>query len=109
VLLKGVNDDIATLEALMRCFVENRIKPYYLHQGDLAPGTAHFRTSIEDGQKLMRALRKRASGLCQPHYMLDIPGGYGKVPLNPCYAQDEGPHFSITDPHGKRHIYKKEG
>ena len=85
VLLRGVNDDAATLEALMRAFVECRIKPYYLHHGDLAPGTSHFRTSIEDGQALMRALRGRVSGLAQPTYVLDIPGGYGKVPVGPGY------------------------
>ncbi len=81
VLLKGVNDDIDTLMALMRAFVECRIKPYYLHHADLAPGTAHLRTSIESGQRLAEELRRRASGLCQPAYMLDIPGGAGKVPI----------------------------
>ena len=85
VLLRGVNDDAATLEALMRAFVECRIKPYYLHHGDLAPGTAHLRTTLEQGQALMRALRGRVSGLCQPDYVLDIPGGHGKVPVGPDY------------------------
>ena len=86
VLLRGVNDDAATLEALMRAFVECRIKPYYLHHADLAPGTSHFRTTIEDGQALMRALRGRVSGLAQPTYVLDIPGGYGKIPVGPGYV-----------------------
>jgi lysine 2,3-aminomutase len=85
VLLRGVNDDAATLEALMRAFVECRIKPYYLHHGDLAPGTAHLRTTLEQGQQLMRALRGRVSGLCQPDYVLDIPGGHGKSPVGPNY------------------------
>jgi lysine 2,3-aminomutase len=85
VLLRGVNDDVATLEALMRAFVECRIKPYYLHHGDLAPGTAHLRTTLAQGQELMRALRGRVSGLCQPHYLLDIPGGHGKAPVGPNY------------------------
>ncbi|HEX7791681.1 MAG TPA: lysine-2,3-aminomutase-like protein, partial [Afipia sp.] len=80
VLLRGVNDDAATLAALMRGFVECRIKPYYLHHGDLAPGTAHLRTTLEDGQRLMRQIRGRVSGLCQPDYVLDIPGGHGKAP-----------------------------
>ena len=75
VLLRGVNDDARTLEALMRAFVECRIKPYYLHHADLAPGTSHFRTTIAEGQALMRALRGRVSGLAQPAYVLDIPGG----------------------------------
>ena len=64
VLLRGVNDDPAVLEALMRSFVECRIKPYYLHHGDLAPGTAHLRTTVAQGQELMRSLRGRVSGLC---------------------------------------------
>lgn len=85
VLLRGVNDDAATLEALMRALVASRIKPYYLHQGDLAPGTSHLRTTIADGQALMRGLRGRVSGLCQPDYVLDIPGGHGKSPIGPAY------------------------
>ena len=75
VLLKGINDDVETLAALMRGFVEAGVKPYYLHHGDLAPGTGHFRTTLAEGQALMKALRGRLSGLCQPTYVLDIPGG----------------------------------
>jgi lysine 2,3-aminomutase len=89
VLLRGVNDDVETLSALMRAFVECRIKPYYLHHGDLAPGTSHFRTTIAEGQALMRALRGRVSGLAQPAYVLDIPGGYGKVPAGPNYVGED--------------------
>jgi lysine 2,3-aminomutase len=85
VLLRGVNDNAAALEALMRAFVECRIKPYYLHHGDLAPGTAHLRTTLARGQELMRNLRGRVSGLCQPEYVLDIPGGHGKAPVGPNY------------------------
>jgi lysine 2,3-aminomutase len=80
VLLKGVNDDAATLGALMHAFVECRIKPYYLHQMDPAPGTSHFRTTIEHGQELMRDLRRYHSGLCQPTYVVDVPRE-GKVPV----------------------------
>ncbi len=101
VLLAGINDDPQTLGALMRAFVETRIKPYYLHQADLAPGTSHLRTSIEEGQILMRAMRGTVSGLCQPTYILDIPGGYGKVPIGPDYITDGG----IEDPAGRRHPY----
>ena len=106
VLLRGVNDDAATLEALMRAFVECRIKPYYLHHADLAPGTSHFRTSIEQGQTLMRALRGRVSGLAQPTYVLDIPGGYGKVPAGPGYVDmcaDAG--AVVEDIKGEKHEY----
>lgn len=85
VLLKGVNDTPTILEALFRALVRARVKPYYLHQGDLAPGTSHFRTTIKEGQRLMRALRGSVSGLCQPTYMVDPPDGSGKQPIGPCY------------------------
>jgi lysine 2,3-aminomutase len=103
VLLRGVNDDAETLGALMRALVESRIKPYYLHHADLAPGTAHLRTTIAEGQELMRALRGRYSGLCQPAYMLDIPGGHGKSPIGPNYLSKDG--SEVEDFSGQRHIY----
>jgi lysine 2,3-aminomutase len=110
VLLRGVNDDAATLEALMRTFVECRIKPYYLHHGDLAPGTAHLRTSLAAGQALMRTLRGRVSGLCQPEYVLDIPGGFGKAPVGPGYlsAAPDDPsatRYRVIDYCGDVHGY----
>jgi len=110
VLLRGVNDNAATLEALMRAFVECRIKPYYLHHGDLAPGTAHLRTTLEQGQQLMRALRGRVSGLCQPDYVLDIPGGHGKSPVGPNYlsqAREADPEsrYRVVDYCGDVHLY----
>ena len=101
VLLRGVNDDPASLGALMRAMVETRIKPYYLHHGDLAPGTAAMRTTLEDGQALMRAIRGDLSGLCQPTYVLDIPGGYGKAPVGPVYVDGD----AVTDPWGETHLY----
>jgi lysine 2,3-aminomutase len=103
VLLRGVNDDAETLGALMRELVEIRIKPYYLHHADLAPGTAHLRTGIAEGQALMRALRGRYSGLCQPAYVLDIPDGYGKSPIGPNYLSDDG--LVVEDFNGQRHRY----
>lgn len=111
VLLRGVNDEAATLEALMRAFVENRIKPYYLHQGDLAPGTGHLRTSVAEGQALMRSLRGRLSGLAQPTYVLDIPGGHGKVPVGPGYLREAADGLQVTDPNGREHAYppKRDG
>jgi lysine 2,3-aminomutase len=103
VLLKGVNDDPATLEALMRAFVETRVKSYYLHHPDLAPGTGHFRLTLGEGQALVRALRGRVSGLCQPAYVLDIPGGHGKAPVGPCALDlDAG---TVEDRNGVRHLY----
>jgi lysine 2,3-aminomutase len=111
VLLRGVNDDATTLEELMRSFVECRIKPYYLHHGDLAPGTAHLRTTLEAGQALVAQLRGRISGLCQPEYVIDIPGGFGKVPVGPNYlsrdaADVSGPaRYRVTDYCGEVHLY----
>jgi lysine 2,3-aminomutase len=99
VLLKGVNDDPSTMADLMRTFVALRIKPYYLHHADQAPGTAHFRTTIAEGQALMRALRGRVSGLAQPTYVLDIAGGVAKVPVGPSYLSDD----SVRDPDGTPH------
>ena len=104
VLLRGVNDDPEILATLMRTFVEMRIRPYYLHHGDLAPGTAHFRVTLDEGRRLMRALRGRISGLCQPTYVLDIPGGFGKIPVGPDYVGMDG--RSVTDPWGATHDYR---
>ena len=109
VLLAGVNDTPEALGGLMRACVECRIKPYYLHHGDLAPGTSHLRTDIATGQRLMRALRGRWSGLCQPTYVLDIPGGHGKSPVGPGYiAGDGSEHFVVEDFNGRRHAYPPE-
>lgn len=105
VLLKGVNDDATTLEQLFRQLVRNRVKPYYLSHPDLAPGTGHFRVSIAAGQALMRRLRGRVSGLCQPTYILDIPGGYGKVPVGPTYLRDGADGMLVEDPCGNHHPY----
>jgi lysine 2,3-aminomutase len=87
VLLRGVNDDEAALEDLLRAMLAARVKPYYLHQLDPAPGTARFHVPIEEGRRLLRALRGRVTGLAWPTYVLDIPGGHGKVPLGPDYVE----------------------
>ena len=107
VLLRGVNDDAAVLEALFRGLVAMRVKPYYLHHADLARGTAHFRTGIAAGQRLVRSLRGRVSGLCQPAYVLDIPGGYGKVPITPCAVTTDGSSggWTVEDWAGVQHAY----
>lgn len=106
VLLKGVNDDPAVLAELMRAFVETRIKPYYLHHPDLAPGTSHFRLTIDEGQRIVAALRGNVSGLCQPTYVLDIPGGHGKAAIarNAAEKTRDG-CYSVSDFNGNDHIY----
>ncbi|HEY6981312.1 lysine-2,3-aminomutase-like protein [Reyranella sp.] len=105
VLLAGINDDVATLCELMRALVSARVKPYYLHHPDLVRGTGHFRISIKRGQALMKALRGRLSGLAQPTYVLDVPGGHGKVPVGPAYLGDDPGALLVEDAFGRRHRY----
>ncbi len=107
VLLRGVNDSRAALLALFCKLQDNRVKPYYLHHCDLARGTGHFRTTIAEGRALMASLRGHLSGAALPAYVLDIPGGFGKVPVS-------GDHFTpgprpgqwqVTDWQGRVHVY----
>jgi len=100
VLLRGVNDSAAALEGLFRAMVAHRMKPYYLHQLDPAPGTARFHVPIEEGRALMEALRGRVTGLAWPTYVLDIPGGHGKVPIGPDYRLEDG---VVRDTSGRAH------
>jgi lysine 2,3-aminomutase len=106
VLLRGVNDTPESLESLMRAFVESRVKPHYLHHGDLARGTSHFRVPIARGQALLRRLRGRSSGLCQPNYVLDLPGGHGKVPVGPSFANRHADDWMLEDFRGQWHAYR---
>jgi lysine 2,3-aminomutase len=100
VLLRGVNDNPAALEALFRAMIAHRVKPYYLHSLDAAPGTARFHVPIEEGRRLLESLRGRVTGLAWPTYVFDIPGGYGKVPIGPDYLDDDG---AVRDPQHRRH------
>ena len=97
VLLRGVNDSVEALEALFRAMLAARVKPYYLHQLDPAPGTARFHVPIEEGRRLLAQLRGRVTGLAWPTYVLDIPGGHGKVPIGPDYLE---PDDRVRDPQG---------
>jgi lysine 2,3-aminomutase len=112
VLLAGINDDVDSLDELMRALVAARVKPYYLHHPDLVRGTGHFRVTVERGQQLMKALRGRLSGLAQPTYVIDLPGGHGKVPIGPAYLGDDPDALrretlTIEDPFGGRHAYPR--
>ena len=110
VLLRGVNDDPETLAALMRGFVETRVRPYYLHHPDLAPGTSHFRVPIDEGQRLVTGLRGRISGLAQPTYVLDIPGGHGKAPIMAANIRSSGDGcYTVSDWRGGEHRYPPAG
>ena len=87
VLLKGVNDDPAVMKLLMQKLLKNRVKPYYIYQADVVAGAEHFRTSIEKGIEIIRAIRGWTSGLGVPHFVIDAPGGGGKIPILPEYVQ----------------------
>ncbi|MBV9652947.1 MAG: lysine-2,3-aminomutase-like protein [Acetobacteraceae bacterium] len=100
VLLRGVNDSEAALEALLRAMVACRVKPYYLHQLDPAPGTARFHVPVAEGRRLLAGLRGRVTGLAWPTYVLDIPGGFGKVPVGPDYLDGAD---GVRDPAGGWH------
>jgi lysine 2,3-aminomutase len=104
VLLRGVNDDADTLADLMRYFLAAGVKPYYLHHGDLAPGTSHWRVPIEEGLALVASLHGQLSGLAQPHYVIDIPGGAGKVPVSSAEKLPDG-RYALKDWQGRSHIY----
>ncbi len=100
VLLRGVNDSVEALEALFRAMLQARVKPYYLHQLDAAPGTARFHVPLAEGRRLLEGLRGRVTGLAWPTYVLDVPGGFGKVPVGPSYLEPDG---EVRDPFGGRH------
>ncbi|MGL4309666.1 MAG: lysine-2,3-aminomutase-like protein [Paracoccaceae bacterium] len=106
VLLRGVNDSADALETLFRALIRARVKPYYLHHCDLARGAGHFRTTIAEGQAIMAELKRRLSGTALPTYVLDIPGGHGKVPIGPAYLEATRAGWNVTDPNGNRHSYQ---
>ncbi|MGI6432680.1 MAG: KamA family radical SAM protein [Sphaerochaetaceae bacterium] len=107
VLLKGVNDNPDTLEALMNGLVAHRIKPYYLFQGDLVGGTSHLRVPLATGFALEKELRRRLSGLAMPQYAVDLPFGGGKVPLSSSYVkgQNEDGQWVFKTLEGQKRIY----
>lgn len=121
VLLKGVNDSVDVLASLFQRLLDIRVKPYYLFQGDLAAGTAHFRVPLSRGFQLMRELRQRISGLAMPVYAVDLPGGGGKIPLIENYLHgsrgsngsraDTGSlagWYRFTGPDGRNYYYPEE-
>ncbi len=108
VLLRGVNDDLETLETLFRSLVRAGVKPYYLFQGDLAAGTAHFRVPIERGLELMRRLRARLSGIAMPTYAVDLPGGGGKVPIESALIRIDEEAYVLKGPGGDEYRYPRE-
>ncbi len=107
VLLNGVNDDPAVMAELFRALLSIRVKPYYLHQMDLVKGTCHFRTSVEKGLEIMAALRGHVSGMAVPYYVVDLPGGKGKVPLLPGHERRGDGAFRLTTYRGEVVEYRE--
>jgi lysine 2,3-aminomutase len=97
--------DPKDLTELMRELLRKGVKPYYLHHCDLAEGISNFRTTFEQGQELMRAIRGHVSGLAQPEYVLHIPDGSGKVPIGPSYLEQRGSDWIVTDYLGRKRVY----
>ena len=106
VLLKGVNDSVETMRELMTGLLAIRVKPYYLHQMDLVKGTAHFRTRVSTGLDIMRGLRGHISGLAVPHYVIDLPGGKGKVAILPDDVEIHGTTLLLRTYTGEQVAYE---
>jgi lysine 2,3-aminomutase len=105
VLLRGVNDDPVVMKRLMQRLLAIRVKPYYIYQADQVQGTDHFRTSVEEGIEIMRALRGHTSGMGVPAYVIDAPGGGGKIPLLPDYLQSLGDEVVLKNYRGDTYRY----
>lgn len=110
VLLAGVNDDVETMKLLVHKLLLSRVRPYYLYQCDLIKGSSHLRTSVAKGIEIIEALRGHTSGYAVPQFVIDAPGGGGKVPINPSYVlfhdhekvvfrNFEGRIFEYPEPH----------
>ncbi len=91
VLLKGINDNVDVMKNLLHQLVRNRVRPYYIYQCDLSNGISHFRTPVSKGIEIIESLRGHTSGLCIPTYVIDAPGGGGKIPVNPNYLISQSP------------------
>jgi len=91
VLLKGINDQVDVMKQLVHSLVKNRVRPYYIYQCDLSEGIAHFRTPISKGIEIIESLRGHTSGLCVPTFVVDAPGGGGKIPVMPHYIVSQMP------------------
>ncbi|MEM4247834.1 MAG: KamA family radical SAM protein [Candidatus Nanoarchaeia archaeon] len=118
VLLKGVNDNPETMRRLMQALLKARVRPYYLYQADMVYGTEHFRTSVETGIEMIKSLRGWTSGLAVPHFVIDAPGGGGKIPLIPNYVQEineeevllcnyRGKSFTYVQPENEKSFREK--
>src|SRR3989441_252678 len=108
VLLKGVNDDVEVMKELMQRLLAARVRPYYIYMCDQVAGAEHFRTTIEKGLEIIQGLRGWTSGLAVPHFVIDAPGGGGKIPLLPQYVEAiSDDEVVLRNYAGKRYVYKQ--
>jgi lysine 2,3-aminomutase len=108
VLLRGVNDDPAIMKELMQKLLKARVRPYYIYMADQVAGGEHFRTTVQKGLEIIQALRGWTSGLAVPHFVIDAPGGGGKVPLLPEYVEEINDDEVIFRNYaGERYVYKQ--
>jgi lysine 2,3-aminomutase len=108
VLLRGVNDDPAVMKQLMQVLLKNRVRPYYIYMADQVAGGEHFRTTVQKGLEIIQALRGWTSGLAVPHFVIDAPGGGGKVPLLPEYVEQINENEVVFRNYaGERYVYKQ--
>ena len=108
VLLKGVNDDPKIVKELNHKLLMMRVRPYYIFQCDMSQGISHFRTPIEKGLEIIKALRGWTSGMAVPHYVVDAPGGGGKIPLVPNYVESrDGKKWVFRNYKGDRYEYNE--
>jgi lysine 2,3-aminomutase len=106
VLLKGVNDSPAIMKKLMQKLLTIRVKPYYIYQADMAKGTNHFRTQVKKGLEIIKSIRGWTSGMAVPHYVIDAPGGGGKIPLLPEYLKRyRWGKIKLRNYKDKEHVY----
>ena len=108
VLLKGVNDDPAVMTLLMQRLLMARVRPYYIYMADQVAGAEHFRTTVQKGIEIMEALRGWTSGLANPHFVIDAPGGGGKIPLLPEYVVSmNDDEVVLRNFKGQRYVYRQ--
>jgi lysine 2,3-aminomutase len=105
VLLKGVNDEPGVMKELMQKLLSIRVRPYYIHQMDLVRGTGHFRTSVKRGVTIMEGLRGFTSGMATPYYVIDAPGGKGKIPVLPECVEFGGETLTLRNYRGESIVY----
>jgi len=106
VLLKGINDEVETFKKLNQGLLKVRVRPYYIYQCDPIPGSLHFRTPVSKGLEIIQGLRGYTSGYAVPHFVIDAPGGGGKIPLLPNYVQRiENGQIILNNYEGKEYTY----